>query len=88
MDDCLGGEVIFAPNEGRHVACLAIDRDNVELVAARALDWGDLEPEQIVLAARALDVDCYLARGVRALNAGTVAALTDRTCEVILGSWD
>lgn len=47
MNDGLGGDVIFAPDSSRHRPALTIGGHGVNLIAARALDWCDVKPEQV-----------------------------------------
>lgn len=47
VDDGLRRDVLLTPNGGGHSAAIAVNGDDVELVATRALDRGDVESKQV-----------------------------------------
>lgn len=49
--------MFFAPKGGRHGPTLAVDRDDVELVAPGSLDGRDVEPKNIAVLMGTFNMD-------------------------------
>lgn len=79
MHNDFRGDVIFAPDQCGHAARFAVDGHDVELIAARALNWRDLESQQVAMLVGALHMDGRLARWMWTLDAGTASALAGGT---------
>jgi hypothetical protein len=88
MDDGLGGDVVLAPDRGRHCSTLSVGSHYVKLIASRTLDWRDVKAKEVALLARAFDMVYTQLASLEVLRAWVhtryAAVMAGNTCATLL----